>query len=38
VNNYAIQIELIGNFNEAPPTLAQYKALKDVINIVEKQK
>jgi len=35
VNNYAIQIELIGNFNEAQPTLAQYKALKEVINKVE---
>ena len=35
INNYALQIELIGNFNEHKPSLAQYKALQDIIALHE---
>ena len=35
INNYALQIELIGNFDEHKPSLAQYKALQDIIALHE---
>jgi hypothetical protein len=35
INNYAIQIELVGNFNEHKPSLSQYKALQEMIISLE---
>lgn len=35
INNYAIQIELIWNFNEHRPSLAQYRELQNQISYIE---
>ena len=38
INNYAIQIEMIWNFDIAPPSIDQYKSLQYLINEIEKKK